>query len=359
MHLKLLITLCCLLLTGCERAPEAQRQMDNYLERLGRVLDHSWTAYDLRQLSDYRMPERRERMLDIPELRLGMLDLVVESRRCQTLQQRVGERNSSLGKVMPWSHRFAHDGALLTAIDQCLAVIADDPSREDLRKQLQEIAKGKRQALPATFWNALNATPEFEYYLRFADRPLPVSELPLQDRDAVAAMQRLANIGAGLPEQLPPDREELESLFQALQRSTRGSQLVNSLAQLTHTLDQATAMLDGPAAAKLCPLQRPTPRARILQNVFVTFYAGEIQPYIAQVQRLGQPWQQALQQLSAVQQIPPSTETYLGALGTEQDSLWQRYQNSLDAHSKAWQNVLGTCQLQPGQPGWDKLANGA
>ncbi|PKM05053.1 MAG: DUF3080 domain-containing protein [Gammaproteobacteria bacterium HGW-Gammaproteobacteria-6] len=348
MRARLLLCLLAWLLSACERTPEANRQLDNYLERVGRVLDQPVQPFEVERLSQYRLPERRLRLLEIPEQRIGLLELLVESRRCQTLQQRVSERNSSLGKVMPWQHRLAFDGALIQAIDDCLQVLAEDEDRAQLRSDLSAIAEEKRAALPAVFWNALNASPEFEYYLRFDDQPLPLSQQPLEDRRALTALQQLTEVGNGLPAQLPPDRARLEAYFQALQQSQRSSQLIHSLTRLTHALQQAVIMLDSRQAQQLCPLGQPTAKSRILLTVFTTFYAGDIQPQMAQVQRLGQPWHATLTRLAEVPGIPPANVEYLSEL----QALWQTYQDSVKQHSLAWQQVLGACQMQPGQPGW-------
>lgn len=343
----------CLLLAGCERSPPASRQMDNYLERLGRVLDQEHTPYDDTRLSEFRMPERRERVLDIPPMRISLIDLLVDTRRCKPLQQRVSERNSILGKVMPWSHRLAFEGELIRAIEDCIVTLSDDSDREEVVAQLVALAEEKRSQLPAVFWNALNASEEFEYYLRFASGPLPVQQAALEDRQGVAALRQLAQIGQQLPAQLPPPPAELEAHFLALHQSDRASQLIHSLSRMTHTLEQATMMLGSREASQLCPMGTATSRSRILLNVFVMFYAGEIQPYMAQIQRLGQPWEQSIAALAGISSIPPATEDYLRVLAAGPDSLWQRYQRQLTAHSQAWQEVLGACQLRPGQPGWE------
>ncbi len=340
-------------LAGCERPPEASRQMENYLDRLARVLDQSWTPWDANQLSQYRMPDRRSRLIDIPEIRVGLLDLLVESRRCQTLQQLVSERNSSLGRLMPASHLLAFEGEVLRAIDACLVVIAEDDSRTALKAQLEQIAQAKRASLPATFWNALNGSTEFEQYLRFADVPLPRSEHALTDHEAQRALQSLASIGQALPDELPPERASLEPLFHDLHRSERGGQLIHSLMRLSHTMEQAAAMLRARPANFLCPLGAPTERSRILLNVFTTFYARQIQPQMAQAQRLGLAWQAALVELSTVPEIPPLTEEYLDALAGTERGLWQRYQRALATHTEAWQDVLGACQQGPGQSAWE------
>ncbi|HDZ57350.1 MAG TPA: DUF3080 family protein [Pseudomonas xinjiangensis] len=344
-------------LLGCERAPEASRQMDNYLDRLGRVLDQPFQTWNPDQLSLYRMPERRQRLLDVPEIRLSLFDLLVESRRCPTLQQLVSERNSSLGKLMPASHILGFEGELLRSIDACLLVIDDDPGRATLEEQLREISRMKRDNLQATFWNALNGSPEFEQFLRFSSQPLPVSDATLTDHQAIQALTSLSVIGHALPETLPPDRSSLAPLFLALQRSDRSGQLIHNLARLTYTLDQATAMLRARPPDFLCPLGTVTPKSRILLTVFNTFYAGEVQPLMAQTQRLGLPWQQALDNLVLVQGIPPVAQNYLKRLIGEA-GLWPRYQRSTQKHTEAWQDVLGACKLMPGQSGWHDIRTG-
>lgn len=96
------VLLVCVLAAACDRAPEASRQMDNYLDRVGRVLGQDWQAWDANELGQYRLPPRRDRMQPVPELRLGMLDLVVESNKCPALQHTVAQRNSSLGEAHVW-----------------------------------------------------------------------------------------------------------------------------------------------------------------------------------------------------------------------------------------------------------------
>jgi len=345
--IALLLTLC-----GCQRPPEAQRQMANYLDRVSRVLQQDWQPFQPESLSAYRFGPRRERVLSIAPLRISLLDLIVDTNDCRELQQRISERNTVLGKVMPWSHRLAYDGELLRALQHCTALLAERDDKQALQEQLSAIAASKTSSLPATFWNALNSSEEFEQYLRFADQPLPVSSQPLTDQAAIEALRELANVGAELPHRLPPERASLDAQLRTLQLSQHGGQLITSLAQTTHGLRQATQMLQATEARLLCPMQAPSERSKILLNVFVLFYAGEIQPYLAQLQRLGQPWAAAIGELRAVPGIPAATAQALDRLAGREASLWERYQAAVAAHTQAWQDLLGACQSRPGQRGW-------
>lgn len=350
-RLLLLISLC--LLAACRPGDDGLALQRDYLQRLDTALETDGFAdFDPRSLSQYRLPPRRERLIEVPELRISLLDLVIDAHSCPRLQQLISQRNSSLGKQLVPSQRLGYEGDLLRAIDACLPALPPDAA---LKSTLQQLALDKRQQLPAVFWNALNASQEFERYLRFADQALAVT--PSEDSAALDALEQLAGIGAGLPERLPPEATELEPLFFALYASAQGGQLITSLASLRHSLDSGSDLLEQRQARRpVCPQGRPTPRGRILQNIFVKFYAGSLQPYLAQVDQRGQQWQTALQHLQAVGGIPPATRDYLERLTGKQDSLWQDFRAATARHVKAWQTLLNSCGLAPGQAGWNNAA---
>lgn len=346
---RLAALLCLILLAGCGPTDDGLALQADYLQRLNRALEaDGFVAFDSRSASRYRMPPRRERLLALPELRIGLLDLVLDARRCPRLQQLISQRNSSLGKQLVPSQRLGYEGDLLRAIDDCLPHLPNDAG---LKATLQRLALDKREQLPAVFWNALNGSREFERYLRFADDALPQN---LDEDDAALdALEQLAGIGAGLPQRLPPSAEELEPLFFALYASDQGGELITSLASLRHSLDAASALLERRQARRpVCPLGRATPRGRILQNVFVKFYAGGLQPYLAQVDQRGRRWQAALQRLQEVDGIPSATRAHLQRLAGEEDSLWREFRAATARHVEAWQALLNSCGLAPGQAGW-------
>lgn len=88
---------CALSLLGCNPFSDAESLTDEYLERLARVLDTA--PVPRAELPAASIPpRRRERILALPELDLGMLDFL-SLYGCE-LQYVVGERNSVMGKVM-------------------------------------------------------------------------------------------------------------------------------------------------------------------------------------------------------------------------------------------------------------------
>lgn len=350
MTARVFFLLCLFSLSACTPSDDGLALQADYLQRLSTVLDSpAGNAFDASSTTAYRMPARRERLIELPELRIGLLDLLIDVRRCADLQQVISQRNSLLGKQLMASSRLAYEGDLLRALDSCITRLDGDDESE-LRSRLQDLAEQKRAQLPAVFWNAFNGSTEVERYLRFSAQSLPAA--PVEDSAALVALEQLAAIAEGLPEQLSPPAEQLEPLFQALHASPQGGELITSLASLRHTLDQGTALLRERLETRpLCPQGLPTERGRVLQNIFVKYYAGRLQPYLSQVHQRGERWQRALQHLAA-QDAPASTRAYLERLAGADDSLWQDFVTATAAHVRAWQDSLRSCGLAPGQAGW-------
>jgi hypothetical protein len=351
MSLRILALLSLFALAACQPADDGLALQADYLQRLNNAVEgDAEEDFDHAQLLRYRMPPRRERVLEIPEMRIGLLDLLLDVRHCPALQQQISQRNSSLVKQLMPSSRLAYEGDLLRALDTCLTALQQSKHQE-LHATLSALAMEKRAQLPMVFWNALNASREVERYLRFADQALPTT--PLEDHAALDALAQLATLGNALPHSLPPPTAQLDPLFFALHSSAQGGQLITSLASLSHTLNQASRILDSRQQRRpVCPQGRATPRGRILQNIFVKYYVGALQPYLALVHQRGQDWSHSLRQLSAAPQIPPATQRYLLGLAGPEQSLWVDFETATARHVRAWQDTLQSCSLAPGQAGW-------
>ncbi|MDM8349845.1 DUF3080 family protein [Pseudomonas sp. sp1636] len=355
---RTLALLSLLILSACQPADDGLALQADYLQRLSNAVEgDAAVVFDKAQLTRYRLPPRRERVVAIPEIRIGLLDLLLDVRRCPALQQQISLRNSSLGKQLVPSSRLGYEGDLLRAIEACLPRLSSEKEQK-LRRMLTGVAVEKRTQLPSVFWNALNASQEVERYLRFADQALPTA--PGEDDAALAALAQLAAMANALPQSLPPPTAELDPLFFALHASPQGGQLISSLASLTHTLDEGSRLLEERQLQRpVCPQGQATPRGRILQNIFVKYYAGGLQPYLAQVHQRGQPWSSSLRQLSAAAEVPAATRNYLLNLAGPGQSLWVDFQAATSRHVHAWQDSLQSCGLAPGQSGWDGQAANA
>lgn len=357
---RCLAILASLALCACAPGDDGLALQTDYLQRLDRVLDGEGpdsieiAAFDKARLTRYRMPPRRERLQPIAEVRIGLLDLLIDVRSCPELQQLISQRNSILGKQLVPSRRLAYEGDLLRAIETCLPRLTRERDQE-LRATLGELAVEKRRQLPRVFWNALNGSAEVERYLRFAEQALPVDAA--EDNAALDALAQLADLAHALPQRLPPPASELDPLFFALHASEQGGELIASLASLSHNLNQGSELLERRQRQRpICPQGQATPRGRILQNIFVKYYAGALQPYLAEVDQRGQGWSRSLRQLAAAEEIPPAMREYLRSLAGAEASLWRDFQQATARHIRAWQSTLKSCGLAPGQAGWENDA---
>jgi len=351
------LLLCCLtvLLAGCGRStPEAM--LDNYTERVARVLEEPIDA-DLDGPTDIALlPPRRERLLPLTDLRQGLIE-VLALRHCNLLGL-IAQRNSSLGKVMPPSKQLVYEMRLLSQVRDCRTELAKQPDADpQLRQQLEDIHRIKARELPAVLWNAIYASSEMENNFSRGDPPLPLySEDNNKDgsKAALLGLQTLADLQTLIttPDwRAPAQLDDLEQHYQALEANRFGSQWLKSLWILTRTLEQTAQALERrELRASICPQQRPTPRAKILLNVFTQFYAGEVQPYMAHIDRSGQRWKALHQQLMTSLPATPAMLDYQWRTFADAnpDSLWQRYIRARDHHTKSWQTTLRRCSLMPG-----------
>jgi hypothetical protein len=350
------------LLTACEgSSPEAM--LDNYSERVARVLEESIDNRLDAVPAIALLPPRRQRLLPLTDLRQGLIE-VLALRHCNLLGL-IARRNSSLGKVMLPSKQLVYEMRLLSQVRDCRAQLAqsvntrtDKDADAQLIQQLDSIYSLKARELPAVLWNAIYASREMESNFSIGDPPLPLSLNENQSDGSEAALlslQALAELQTLIATpnwQLPTGLDQLEQHYQTLEANRFGSQWLKSVWLLSQTLELTAQALDRREQRRpICPQQRPTPRARILLNVFNKYYAGEVQPYMARVDRSGQRWKTLHQQLLSSLPATAAMRDYQWRIfaDTNPDSLWQAYVRARDHHIRSWQTTLRHCNLMPGR----------
>ncbi len=331
-----------LLLVACDR-DTPQYRLQDYADRVARAARQ--TPEKLSWPSPPPYPRHRERQLPVPEVRARLLDLT-DFNTCN-LTQLIAERNSILGRYWPASRRIDYELRFAHRLQRCRRWLHTQAEADlALRDQMDAIARGKAGTLPAVFWQLSFDSPEFERHFSLATPWLPPGEAP--PMEALRALEQLA-------EQLdaPPDGwdlTQLEPQLQALALSGYGGAWVHAMQGLATTLDTVAERLMAVDRQRLCPQQRPTPAARILETVFYRYYAGWVQPYLAQLHRDGTRWQQSMNRLlAAAPRPPPAFRAYATqVLGDGTGSLRTDLEQAGQRHTRAWQALLGTCGLMPG-----------
>jgi hypothetical protein len=320
---------CFAALTGCGDAcdirPPRERALAAYVTAIDPASDPTTTPTTLQ-----RLPAHPQRSVALPR-RTTDISGFLALQRC-ALGERIGERNSVLGRVMMDSQRWVYEAAFLRDAEACLPEL--DPV---LRAELQAVIDSKRAELPSVVWNAIWAGPELQHLLALSGHDLDPGANAAAS-PAITALDTLRRLAA---DPLHVSSAELEAALATLRSSTVGGDLLRTLERLADELTAAAERLEAAAAAPDCER---------LRGVFERHYGAEVQPHIARTHRVGAALQAVLwdmyQETSGrLPEIPPEVAAYAAQLAP--DGLWGRYEAALTRHTRAWQQVGSRCGFLP------------
>lgn len=333
-------------LAGCDSFSEARPMMDEYLDRLSRVLEVE--RVEPRSLPTANsLPRRRERLLSLPELELGMLDFL-SLYGCE-LQFVVGEKTSVLGRVMQPVNRLRYEVRFIQAAEECLPEMEEG----ELRQSLVQAIKTKREALPLSVWNATWGAGEIERLVTLTKGFYPVAAGADATSDLMRDLSQLNRIVRALNDRhLDVSLDDLGAIHQRWQAEFKAGQLINSARLLIETLNAGTRTLQGRLGDRpLCLNGKPNNQSDIVRNFFFSIYIEKIQPYMSQVSRARDDLIVGLQQLAALQRpvMPASFEEWYQRYLSQQaeGSLWRDLDQAMARHTRHWQQLLGQCGLRP------------
>jgi hypothetical protein len=356
-----LAVLAAIFLTACNPFDAARPMMDEYVERLGRVLETDPQFSELAPAPI--LPRRRERVLDMPELELGMLDFL--SLYGCDLQFVVGEKNSIMGKVMQPLNRLRYELRFITSAGKCLQSSIDDGD-EKLQNTLRQAISSKRENLPIALWNATWGVEEVENLFTTSKGFYPViAENPLSDLAREAAqLERAAR--SLLSGELEQNLDFAGAVQQRWQAEYHAGQLINSALLVAARLNDGTAVIKRRLAQRpLCLNGNPNNQSTIVQGMFFSIYIGKVQPYLADLRRGRIELLEPLAQLAQIQTavMPQSFQRWqalalpadagvasvnAGNAGVENANVWDNLDKAVADHTRGWQKLLEQCGLRPG-----------
>ncbi len=322
----------CAALAGCDGAcdvrPPRERALAAYVTAIDPSAPHTGHTSTLR-----RLPAHPQRSITLPR-RTTDISGFLALQGC-ALGERIGERNSVLGRVMMDSQRWVYEAAFLGDAARCLTGLA--PS---LRTELQAVVDEKRDELPKVVANAIWAGPEIQHLLALSGRDLDPGADPAAS-SAVVALDTLRTLAAA---PLAVTSAELEQALQTLRRSTVGGDLLRTLELLQHDLDAAADRLEAAADDPDCDR---------LRDVFERHYSAVVQPHLARTHRAGAALQAVLWDLyqetaGRLTAELPELAAYAAQLAP--DGVWGRYTAALARHTAAWQRVGDRCHFLPVAP---------
>lgn len=269
--------------------------LEDYAARMSNVLE---TEIDLEleqaALAIPVFPVKRERIVPTTELREGLWD-VLDFRQCDMLHL-ISERNSSLGKVMPPSQKMRYELRFVSALQNCYqtleAIEEPDETQQAFQERLAVIYETKLSNLPIEIWNGIYNSDELSQHFKLGKPPLPLESISYgTSHNALETLSELTVLSGKESITLPAWLDDIETHYEALHRSELGAGLLAGVSMVTHTLDRTAEAIETRLKHKpFCFKGHQPPRATVLSNVFQKYYAGEVQPYMAIIQREGSRW---------------------------------------------------------------------
>ncbi len=344
----LVILLFAALLVSCNGPKSAEDIFDNYIYRLSNVLGverDEITQKSLKQLAPLkRYPVRRELTHDIAPVKINLLDFLKLS-TCN-LQRHVGQRNSSLGRVLQPSQRMLYEYKFIHLGKECLQQL--DKSSE-LFRVLEISVDSKREQLPIIRWNATFASKEFSTLFSLSVNPLDVENVAIMPTQLYGALDTIKHY-TQTDLLLASDEEKLEQAFSVIASSRRLGEIRDSMRLVQHFLAQADAILGARLSSRpLCLQQKPNKKFDVLQVVFTKFYIGEIQPYISKLHQQAEALLTRIDRLSTghANSSIVFTEFWEAAFLSD-ESEWNLFNQSIKQHTHSWQRLLDQCGRLPG-----------
>ena len=335
-----------LLLTGCHPFSDARPMMTEYVERLARVLELEPKLSPIATAEP--MPRRRDRVLALPDLDMGMLDFL-SLYGCE-LQYVVGKKNSVMGRVMQPLNRLRYELRFIQSARKCLPEVED----EKLAKALETAITSKIGSLPIAVWNATWGTAEIEQLFTLSKGEYPVSTEGNPVADLAREVTNLNTaVSAVLEGDLTVSLAFAGAVQQRWQAEHRAGQLLNSALVLAARLQDATSLLRMRIQGRpLCLNGKPNQQSDIVQGLFFSVYIDKVQPYMSDVQRARTALIKPFETLAAMQRatMPEAfLPWYRRYLSSDADaSVWRQLDAAMIQHTKAWQALLEQCGLRPG-----------
>ena len=340
-------------IVGCSNERSPDTMYERLLDRLSNVTDIQVTPTPKPPpLPSY--PRPRDLTLPVDDVRVGF-GTFHGMGRCGLLGE-VSARNSSLGKFQSITARLLYEQRFYRQLQACFDRMrqASQPDDEFL-KEAQAIATRKQANLPAIFWNATFASPEFRTLMNTAAEPLARDSDPAT-ADIAGALEFITQIGMSLDsvsvDSKPVEIGPLEAHYFKLQSGKLVGGLLQGMWVSRDYLRRGSRLLQTAADQnRLCPMGKKTKRSEYLFNVFQKYYIGEAQPYLSLLHTRARPVFARVHDLLKVQKAPIPA-----ALGDFYDktlnpdigsSLWSEFNEEIAQHTRAWQKVLRQCDLMP------------
>ena len=344
--MRLLIIMCAILIqSSCSFDNSSRSVFDDYLYRLSNSLDveidHSFKEGNHHSSSMLTLyPKKSEMLYDIPTVSINLLQFLRLS-TCD-LQRLIGQRNSSLGKLMTGYHSLLYEHEFLMLARRCQEMI--DPGNP-LYAELVNVIEHKQSYKDQLHWNATFAGDEIRHLFSLSTRILTPQQLSRKPVELVGALETL-NTWLSNP---TSNSTGLQYAYKTFETRKHIGKLRLTMAMAVSALTQADSLITKRLSQKpLCYNQKANQKFEIVYRIFRGFYIGEVQPILAQLHLQGRELFSLIDQLQGSMETGPKFTEFWANVYTSQDSEWQDFNKAIEEHVSSWQSLLTQCGHSPG-----------
>lgn len=305
------------MLSGCKSSIQLPTIFDDYLTRLGRVLNSA--PPKLAPTAPPSLPRKRELQLELTDIRMGLLESY-QLKQCG-LFDLIAERNSILGKVADRFSRFDYEIAFLAGLERC---ITDKHIDSLLISDLEQIKFQKRNNIHKLWHNILfvsNAMRAQKQANQWINPDIDTSRV-------VSAFSLLQQNNTAIISKQWHSITPIIDLQETLEKEPVIGRLHYSLLNLSHDFEALNAYLRDEFPKVVCTQGRDRTQYRYLNNVLTTVFIERLQPNIAKLDRI-------------YYQLAP----YLDKLAINELKVsHQRFHHVVAEHIALWQTLRSRCQ---------------
>ncbi|WP_260258425.1 DUF3080 domain-containing protein [Vibrio intestinalis] len=330
---KSIIVVITMTLVGCEFSSHPNEDLfDDYLQRIARVQGQD--ALLVEKGDAVTIPDKRELYIEIEPLSIGLLDSY-QLRNCG-LFELIAEKNSIMGKVQDPFRDFDYQNSLIAGLQHCV----NNPQVDvELRNQLSIILAKKQQHIASHFANLLFASDAMRN--QFAPNGWIDQRQQAFPNQLITAFDVLLQTARSFnqPYSLDASFHPITVHQETLDKAPMLGKLWYSLTMSTAYLNTVTRQLNFYDSRVVCKVNRDKKQFRYLNNVFNRTYVTEVQPYLANLDKLYiqiEPLAKLLQTAHPDYQYPLV-------------SAHQAFRKATLDHVQYWQSLFKRCGVSVGQ----------
>ena len=319
-----------LLLQSCQRHQVLPNALDDYSERMYKVLDIEKT--NIPTFATLEFADKQTFAINIPKLNIKMREFyAIED--C-AIKQLIAERNTALGKIQLPSVRLNYEWILIEHLQKCIESNSTQ-NNDAIVEKMQNWLSQKQAMFPLVWANMMTQSNEF--YLGISassgfidgDKNDNFTEGLFDLKNLVAVRDDpAANIAT------------MEASLQSIQKHRVYVRLWRSQMLLRNYLNQMTTDISRWASSFTCETNKDREKLAIIRNVFTLFFIQNVQAIGAQINQYHYALKAEFSKLINDDNLPNS---FTRTIDKYNQSEFDEYQEAMLTHIKMWQGIFKKC----------------